>query len=412
MGAVYGALDEQDRCVAVKVIRPDLAGRDDYRERFAREVELLAGLDAECAPRFLGADPQAEQPWLACEFVPGRTLGAQVREHGPLGHDALLALAAGTAEALAAIHAAGIIHRDIKPGNVILSPTGPRVLDFGIARGVDEQSPEQGVYGTPGYLPPERLAGGPSSTVGDVFAWAALVVFAATGSHPFQAEGTEEVLRRVRASEADLGGVPESLRGLLAEALEADTSERPSAEECFTRVLSLAAPAVGCGQDNSRNLIPSADAQQLVVEHLHAQAILAGRHVHDRIPAVVAGPRAEPGATQRYLRSSQRLIVACGDLTAHSAGRLGAEDPRARNCCQKGDGCAHPRTIRERKGVRELRRRHRRPRTGSYVCAGVAPQHLFGRATGGLQRTELRAAARRSPIPRTARSGERVGRPR
>ncbi|MFC7741487.1 serine/threonine-protein kinase [Nocardiopsis composta] len=163
MGAVYGALDGADRHVAVKVVHPRHADDPAFREQFAREAELLARVDAECAPAFYGADPHAETPWMATEFVPGRTLSGHVRERGVLGGRALLSFAAGTAEALAAIHAAGIVHRDVKPANVILAPGGPKVLDFGIARAADDRTPEEGVYGTPGWVAPERLAGEPET---------------------------------------------------------------------------------------------------------------------------------------------------------------------------------------------------------------------------------------------------------
>ena len=158
MGVVYGGLDGAGRCVAVKVILPRFAEQNDYREQFEREVELLRSLDAECVPTFFGADPQADQPWMATEFVSGRTFSEHVRAFGALTGPALRVFAAGTAEAIAAIHDAGVLHRDIKPGNVMLSPHGPKILDFGIARSATESGIEHGIYGTPGYLAPERLS--------------------------------------------------------------------------------------------------------------------------------------------------------------------------------------------------------------------------------------------------------------
>ncbi|QVQ54196.1 serine/threonine protein kinase [Spiractinospora alimapuensis] len=244
MGVVYGALDGTGQCVAVKVIHPEFAEQAEYRERFEREVDLLRGLDAECVPAFLGADPHAEQPWMATEFVPGHTLSEHVREFGPLAGPTLHAFAAGTAEAIGAIHDADVIHRDIKPGNVILSPDGPKILDFGIARGATESTPEQGVHGTPGYLPPERLAGEPSSTAGDVFAWGGMVAFAATGRPPFGRGETQDVLRRVRSGQYDLTGVPDDLRELVERALSGDAVDRPTAVECFRESLRMAAPTV------------------------------------------------------------------------------------------------------------------------------------------------------------------------
>lgn len=246
MGAVYGALDASNRCVAVKVVHPRHAAAPQYRAAFAREADLMRSLDAECAPAFLGADPSAEPPWLAIEFVPGRTLRARVRESGPLEPSALAAFAAGTAEALEALHRLGVVHCDIKPGNVVLSPTGPRVLDFGIARAAGRPGPER-IEGTPGYLAPERLGGAPPSPAVDVFAWGAMVAFAATGRPPFGGGETDTVLARTRAGEHDLEGVPEELLGIVTAALRPDPALRPSARECFATALAVATPAEAGG---------------------------------------------------------------------------------------------------------------------------------------------------------------------
>ena len=175
MGAVYGALDAEHRCVAVKVIHAEHARRPEYRELFAREAELVSRIDAECTPRFLGADPNAPEPWLATEFVPGRTLQQHVREFGPLDEAALRAFDAGTAEALAAIHAAGVVHLEVKPGNIMLAPDGPKVLDFGIARAIGDTT-DKNVYGTPGWAAPERLDRQQGTPAADMFAWGGLIV--------------------------------------------------------------------------------------------------------------------------------------------------------------------------------------------------------------------------------------------
>ncbi|WP_344090635.1 serine/threonine-protein kinase, partial [Nocardiopsis composta] len=249
MGAVYGALGESGERVAVKVIHPRYAQDPGYRERFAREAGLLARVDAECAPAFLGADPQAETPWLATDFVPGRTLKEHVAEVGPLGGRALLSFAAGTAEALAAVHAAGVVHRDVKPANVMLSPTGPRVLDFGIARAAEDARPEERTYGTPGWVAPERLDGGPDSPRSDVFAWGGLVVYAATGRGPFGGGTADELLERARAGAPDLSGVPDELLPVVRAALDRDPARRPDAGEAMRAVLALAGEAEEAGAE-------------------------------------------------------------------------------------------------------------------------------------------------------------------
>lgn len=238
MGAVYGALDAEHRCVAVKVIHAEHARRPEYRELFAREAELVSRIDAECTPRFLGADPNAPEPWLATEFVPGRTLQQHVREFGPLDEAALRAFAAGTAEALAAIHAAGVVHLEVKPGNIMLAPDGPKVLDFGIARAIGGTT-DKNVYGTPGWAAPERLDRQPGTPAADMFAWGGLIVFAATGRSPFGTGTSAELLERVRAGDCDLTGVPEELMELVARALSTDPEARPTAVEAFHTVLAL-----------------------------------------------------------------------------------------------------------------------------------------------------------------------------
>jgi hypothetical protein len=261
MGTVYGALDREGRHVALKVVHPRHAADPVFREQFVREAALLARVDAECAPAFLGADPHAQQPWMATEFVAGRTLSGHVRELGTLGGDRLLSFAAGTAEALAAVHAAGIVHRDVKPANVILAPAGPRLLDFGIARDTRDETAEAGVFGTPGWIAPERLAGVAAEPRSDVFAWGGLVVYAATGHGPFGRGDTATLLARTREAEPDLDGVPEELRALVARALDRDPRGRPPAAEAFAEVLALtgaAAPDREAARDRLRALLSSA----------------------------------------------------------------------------------------------------------------------------------------------------------
>lgn len=156
MGAVYGALDVYGRCVAVKTVHADLAERPGFREAFAREVAMLARAQGVSTARLHAHDTEAEVPWLAFDFVPGRDLRAHVREFGPLTGEMLQVFALGMAEGLAALHAAGVAHRDIKPGNVILSPQGPKIVDFGIAVeiGTERSRDAAASYGTPGWAAP------------------------------------------------------------------------------------------------------------------------------------------------------------------------------------------------------------------------------------------------------------------
>ncbi|WDZ89983.1 serine/threonine-protein kinase [Nocardiopsis sp. HUAS JQ3] len=247
MGVVYAALDDADRRVAVKCVHRVYAADGGFRERFAREVALLRRVRAACVPGFLGADTRAEVPWLATEYVPGPTLDARVRAHGPLTGAALTAFALGVAEALTAIHGAGVVHRDLKPGNVILSPRGPRVLDFGIARTVDGTALTRtgGLVGTPGWTSPEQYAGGEATDRSDMFAWGGLTAFAATGRNPFGAGGTDTLVPRVLAEPPDLEGLPGALRALVERALDKDPARRPDAAAALRETAALLRAAPG-----------------------------------------------------------------------------------------------------------------------------------------------------------------------
>ncbi|MFE2696958.1 protein kinase domain-containing protein [Streptomyces mirabilis] len=173
MGTVHAALDPDGRQVAVKVIHSAQAGDGEFRARFKREVEVSRRVTGPFLVPLLAADAGAAVPWLATAYVSGSTLGEHISVHGPLSGARLYALAAGTAAALAAVHAAGVVHRDVKPGNVILASDGPRVLDFGIAHALDGTSVTRtGVMtGTAGWISPEGYRTGATSSAGDVFAW-------------------------------------------------------------------------------------------------------------------------------------------------------------------------------------------------------------------------------------------------
>ncbi|WP_306368818.1 serine/threonine-protein kinase [Nocardiopsis sp. CC223A] len=233
MGTVYAALDDRDRRAALKLVHAMYAADPDFRDRFAREVRLVRRVRGEGVPRFLAADTRADVPWLATEYVPGPTLDARVRGGGPLPAGFLADFARVTARALAGIHAVGVVHRDLKPGNVILSPDGPRVLDFGIARAAEETALTRtgALVGTPGWIAPEQYRGEIATERSDVFAWACMAVFAATGRGPFGSGTGEGVISAVLSAPPVLDGVPDPLRPVLAAALDKDPARRPSAAE-------------------------------------------------------------------------------------------------------------------------------------------------------------------------------------
>ncbi len=231
MGVVYAALDGRDRRAAVKCVHRSHTADREFRDRFAREVKMVRRVSAASLPVFLGADTRADLPWLATEYVPGPTLDEHVRRHGPLRGPSLAFFAAGVAEALTAIHGAGVVHRDLKPGNVILAPDGPKVLDFGIARAADETALTRtgGLVGTPGWISPEQYRGADATDRSDVFAWGGLVAYAATGAGPFGTAASDVVVSRVLSAQPSLEGIPAGLREAVGRALAKDPAHRPDA---------------------------------------------------------------------------------------------------------------------------------------------------------------------------------------
>ncbi|MER7131989.1 serine/threonine-protein kinase [Streptosporangium saharense] len=233
-GIVYLARDPVGQRVAVKVlIRTDA----EARARLARELAAVESVAPFCVARVLTAVPDGPRPYVVSEFVDGPTLAERVHERGPLHGGELERLAVGTTTALAAIHAAGVVHRDFKPNNVLLGPDGPRVVDFGIARADGVTTMTSGLVGTPAYLAPEQLSGAPVSPASDVFAWASTMLFAATGVSPFAGTGIADALNRIVTHEPDLSAVPPPLRDLIAAALEKDPSQRPAAGELLSRLI-------------------------------------------------------------------------------------------------------------------------------------------------------------------------------
>ena len=233
MGVVHLALDRQGRAVAIKVLRPHVAHDPDARARLAREVETLELIRHPNVAPVLDADLDGPRPYLVTKYVPGPPLDDFVAEHGPLDGDDLTRLAEGLASALDAIHEAGVVHRDLKPGNVLVVDGEPMLIDFGIAHAVDDiRLTMTGlVMGTPGYLAPEIVEGAEVSEATDWWGWAATLAFAATGQPPFGRGPMEAVLARVARGESDLRGTDPDLRPLLRAALTPDPDGRPSSRE-------------------------------------------------------------------------------------------------------------------------------------------------------------------------------------
>ncbi|TMR93403.1 protein kinase domain-containing protein [Nonomuraea basaltis] len=245
-GVVYLAKDHADARVAVKWLRPDQSGDAIGVERFLREVQVAQQVAPFCTAAVLGTGVEQDRPYIISEYIEGPSLQRVVQEEGPRMGTVLHRLAIGTATALAAIHQAGIVHRDFKPANVIIGADGPRVIDFGIARALNATSTISSmVVGTPSYMPPEQVMGHTVGPAADMFAWGSAMVFAASGKAPFGSDTMPAVINRVLNQQPDLGMLDGQLRDVVAACLAKDPSQRPTAEQVIMRLLQHPAPNSG-----------------------------------------------------------------------------------------------------------------------------------------------------------------------
>lgn len=233
MGVVHLALDRKGKAVAIKLLRPHIAHDESARARLSREVETLSRITSPRVAPILDADVEGDRPYIVTQYIAGSPLDDVVKESGPLAASDLHRLGCGLADALDVIHGAGVVHRDLKPGNVMLRGGEPILIDFGIAHVVDEVRLTMTglVMGTPGYLAPEVVQGDPVTTATDWWGWAATVAFAASGRPPFGKGRMEAVLARVATGEADLDGVDQRITPLLYAALSPRMEERPHQRE-------------------------------------------------------------------------------------------------------------------------------------------------------------------------------------
>ncbi|MEV0284280.1 serine/threonine-protein kinase [Kribbella sp. NPDC050820] len=309
MGAVYLARSPGGRLVAVKVVRDELAGDDGFRARFAREIEAARRVSGAFTAAVLDADPDAERPWLATEYLPGPTLQKAIDTSGPLMPGGVRSLAGGLAEALVAIHACGLIHRDLKPSNIVLTGNGPRVIDFGIARALEDASLTATgvVIGTPGYLSPEQITGTAIGPASDMFALGAVLVFAASGRGPFATGNPASLLHRIVNEQPHIPPLPDPLQDLVRRCLARDPAHRPTPQEVLHTAGSPANTALLVPPTPTK-LLPAPTASPEPAQHAGAQPAsehhaggqqapvqhAAGQHAAGRSGAAFATSRTRP----------------------------------------------------------------------------------------------------------------------
>ncbi|WP_326797725.1 serine/threonine protein kinase [Streptomyces sp. NBC_01808] len=246
MGRVFLGRSPGGATVAVKVVHPHFAHDDEFRTRFRREVEAARRVGGAWTAPVLDAGPDDDVPWVATGYVAGPSLSDAVAEHGPLPEETLRPMGAGLAEALAAVHGLGLVHRDVKPSNVLLTLDGPRLIDFGIARATDgtaSLTASGASVGSPGYMSPEQILGWPVTGAGDVFSLGAVLVFAATGRSPFPGDSAPTLLYLVVHEEPQLHGLTGELGELALACLSKDPAGRPEPAELVNRLTAGGAAA-------------------------------------------------------------------------------------------------------------------------------------------------------------------------
>ncbi|MFD9392545.1 bifunctional serine/threonine-protein kinase/ABC transporter substrate-binding protein [Streptomyces sp. NPDC060000] len=356
MGVVYLARTPGGALVALKVLLAEYAEEAGFKERFRREVEVARRVDSPWAVPVVDADADAEAPWLATAFVPGPSLGEAVAAYGPLTERGLRVLGARLAEALSEVHRAGLVHRDLKPGNVLIAHDGPRLIDFGIARAPEDTALTATgmVVGTPGYLSPEQAEGrggdggiGPAS---DVFSLGCVLAFAATGRAPFGSGAVDALLYRAVHDPADLDGVPAGLLEVLGSCLEKDPDRRPDAGELARELAADGAARENEAQDDEASEWLPEPVTRLIAER-SAAALALPDIEHTLAPS--AGPAASAPAepdTRGTSESAQpqdarpagrrRFLLLAGGAVALAAGAGGTWWTVTRDGDAGGDGAA------------------------------------------------------------------------
>ncbi|MEO3875237.1 protein kinase [Nonomuraea sp. B12E4] len=253
MGTVFLARAPTGRFVALKVVKAEFANQEGFAARFHAEVENARRVASFCTAQVLDNGNTGDgRPYMVTEYIAGTPLSDQIGQYGALEPGPLHGVALGVAAALAAIHVAGLVHRDLKPANVILSLSGPRVIDFGIARALDRETGftlSGELLGSPGWWAPEQVRGQAVSPAADIFAWGCLVAYSGNGRHPFGRGDPITLASRVLNTPPELGTLPSPLNELVRRATAMEPHVRPTAQELLIALVGGSAPAASMPAD-------------------------------------------------------------------------------------------------------------------------------------------------------------------
>ncbi|MFJ4034425.1 serine/threonine-protein kinase [Streptomyces griseoluteus] len=289
MGRVYLGRSAGGRTVAVKIVHPQYALDEEFRARFRREVAAARRVGGAWTAPVLDADPDAPVPWAATAYAAGPSLARAVTDHGPLPARTVRALGAGLAEALATVHALDLVHRDVKPSNVLLTLDGPLLIDFGIARattGTASLTATGASVGSPGYMAPEQILGGRVTGAADVFSLGAVLAYAATGNPPFPGDSSAALLYKVVHEEPELGPLDGELREIAAACLTKDPAGRPAPAALARRLAPQGAAALITGGWLPGPLVEQVSRSAVRILNLEASADAPSGPVDFSSPAV------------------------------------------------------------------------------------------------------------------------------
>ena len=373
------------------MLRPELADDSEFRRRFRREVSALMRVRGLCTVRVIEADTESPQPFMVTEYAEGPSLAEYIDVHGLIGPDMLYGLATGLAEALTVIHAAGIVHRDFKPSNVILTEVGPKVIDFGIAQALDATSLTQTgmMVGSAGFMAPEQISGRPGPPA-DIFVWGVTVAYAATGQPPFGSGDTHAVLYRVMHGDPDIAGVPDPLRSLVAAALTKDPDRRPTASQLLDQLTGSSMAPSARVQDSPTQTILAQTWQQAGPQPGQSRAGRRGGPSNGSL-LLEPGPPGRPARAAPAPGAPRPLIAGRGRGQPGPVEQAGRSDRRGGAGCRGRGG---------RRGLRHPARAH---------AEGRSERERGRPGSGGPGRTEHHAdlfrtaGARRIPADRPHR---------